>query len=244
MVEAEQQRVTGLGLPACQLSQSPRLEQLRRHRGRLLRCLEQADEHARALSLHHPSHLGQSSQRIGRLVLALIAIVGLPTAPSAKEQILCKHAEKPDVVITLGARRQFGRTLNCISGNFIVDLTPCAPDGSYGLSAGTGSAPLVAIVDLWQDYMTHLGGVTSNFTNDHKIYFSGGFNSPLSNTTINQNRASNGLPPIPDENKIPEGQGYGELWSFTLSRLTGNAVLRVKDKVDFTYDCKKTKAIL
>jgi len=59
---------TSLGLPAGQLPQPPCLEQLRRHRGCLLRCLEQADEHARASRFHHASNLGQSSQWIGRLV--------------------------------------------------------------------------------------------------------------------------------------------------------------------------------
>jgi hypothetical protein len=157
--------------------------------------------------------------------LALVATLALPITTSAREQILCTHPGKPDVVITLGATRQFGRTLNCISGDFIADLTPCAPDGAYGLSAGTGSAPLVAVVNRWQDYMTHLGGVTSNFINDHEIYFSAGFNSPLSNTTINQNRAAVGLPPIAGGDKIPDTGGYKEHWSFSLSRLTGKAEL-------------------
>jgi hypothetical protein len=177
--------------------------------------------------------------------LALIATLALPIATSAKEQILCNHTGKPDVVITLGATRQFGRTLNCISGDLIADLTPCAPDGAYGLSAGTGSAPLVAVVNRWQDYVTHIGGVTSNFTNDHEIYFSAGFNSgPPSNTTINQNRAALGLPPIAGGDKIPDIQGYKELWSFSLSRLTGNAELKQENKAVISYTCRKTKAVL
>ena len=179
-----------------------------------------------------------------QVVAAFIAMVVLPTALSAKEQILCNHAGKPDVVITLGAREQYGRMLNCISGNFTVDLTPCAPDGGYGLSAGTGSAPLVAIVDRWQDYMSHIGGVASNFTNDHTIYFSGGFNFPASDATINQNRANVGLPPIPGGDKIPDGQGYREAWSFTLSRLTGKAELKEKGKSVLKYNCKEANAIL
>jgi hypothetical protein len=85
----------------------------------------------------------------------LIAILYLPVMATAKEQILCEIAGKPNVVITLGAKRQFGRILNCISGDFIVDLTPCAPNQGFGLSAGTGSAALVAVVNRWQDYATH-----------------------------------------------------------------------------------------
>src|ERR1700693_193284 len=95
--------------------------------------------------------------------LALIAILAPPVTATANEQILCENAGKPNVVITLGAKRQFGRILNCISGDFITDLTPCAPNQGFGLSAGTGSAALVAVVNRWQDYATHLGGVTGNF---------------------------------------------------------------------------------
>jgi hypothetical protein len=174
----------------------------------------------------------------------LIAILSLPVMATAKEQILCEIAGKPNVVITLGAKRQFGRMLNCISGDFIVDLTPCAPNQGFGLSAGTGSAALVAVVNRWQDYATHLGGVTGNFVNDHEIYFSGGFNSPRSDTTINQNRASIGMPPIPGGDKVPDGQGYRELWSFSLSRLTGKAELKQKDKSDIEFSCRAAKAIL
>jgi hypothetical protein len=38
--------------------------------------------------------------------------------------------------------------------------------------------------------------VASNFTNDHEIYFSAGFNFPSSNKTINEYRAETGSPPI------------------------------------------------
>jgi hypothetical protein len=176
--------------------------------------------------------------------LALFAILALPVTATAKEQILCENAGKPNVVITLGAKRQFGRILNCISGDFIADLTPCAPDQGFGLSAGTGNAALVAVVDRWQDYATHLGGVTGNFVKGHEIYFSGGFNSPKSDTTINQNRASVGMPPIPGGDKIPDDEGYQELWSFSLSRLTGKAELKQKDKSNIAFSCRAAKAIL
>ena len=176
--------------------------------------------------------------------LTLIAILALPDMATAKEQILCESAGNPNVVITLGAKRQFGRLLNCISGDFIADLTPCAPDQGFGLSAPTGSAALVAIVDRWQDYATHLGGVAGNFVNGQKIYFSGGFNSPQSDTTINQNRASVGMPPIPGGDKVPDGGGYQELWSFSLSRLTGKAELQKKDKSNIGFICRAAKAIL
>jgi hypothetical protein len=176
---------------------------------------------------------------------AAAASVTIPITASAKEQILCRHPGKHEVVITLGATRQFGRVLNCIDGDFIVNLTPCAPDGAYGLSAGTGSVPLVAIVDRWQDYATHDGGVASNFTSGHEIYFSGGFNVPPFNKTINEYRAEVGSPPIDGGDKVPDiQQGYKESWSFSLSRLTGEAELKQENTPAITYSCRKAKAIL
>lgn len=38
------------------------------HRGSLLQRLEHADEHAKALGLHHPSNLGQKRQPTWRLI--------------------------------------------------------------------------------------------------------------------------------------------------------------------------------
>ena len=134
--------------------------------------------------------------------------------------------------------------MNCISGDFIVELTPCAPNSEFGLSAPTGGATLVGTVERWQDYTTHFGGVSGNSIDDHGMFFSGGFNSPSSDNMINQNRASVGLPPLPDGNKIPEGQGYEQLWSFSINRLTGKAILKEKSKADTVYTCKKAKAIL
>jgi hypothetical protein len=37
---------------------------------------------------------------------------------------------------------KFSASLNCISGSFISDMTPCAPDGGFGLSYPTGDASL------------------------------------------------------------------------------------------------------
>jgi hypothetical protein len=178
------------------------------------------------------------------IIFAFVAAAVLPSTLSAKEQILCTHAGAHDVIVTLGASRQFGRTLDCIAGDFIADMTPCAPSGGYGMSAGTGSAPLIGIVDRWQDYLSHVGGVTGTFTNDRQIYFSGGFNAPVSNRTINQNRESVGLPPVPGGDRVPQGQGYQELWTFSVNRLTGNAILKRKDTPPFDYTCRKAKAIL
>jgi hypothetical protein len=100
------------------------------------------------------------------------------------------------------------------------------------------------VVDRWQDYVDHLGGVTGHFTNDHQIYFSGGFNSPISSLTINQNRAQVGLPPIPNGGRLPEGQGYKEKWSFSVNRLTGKAEFKDTKGTQASYQCARRKAIL
>ena len=134
------------------------------------------------------------------MLVALLALSTATPAP-AKEIILCQRPGSPDTVITLEASTQFNRTLDCIAGNFVADMTPCAPNGAYGLSAPTGSAALVGVVDRWQDYADHSGGVVSHFANADTIYFAGGFNWP-----------NNG--------------GLTEKWSFTVNRLTGQAELK------------------
>ena len=35
---------------------------------------------------------------------------------------------KPEIIMTLNAERKLGRVVSCISGDFIADMTPCAPN--------------------------------------------------------------------------------------------------------------------
>jgi|SRR5882724_2229385 len=134
----------------------------------------------------------------------LAALLALSTAmpASAKVLVLCQRPGSPDTVITLEASTQFNRTLDCIAGNFVADMTPCAPNGGYGLSAPTGSANLVGVVDRWQDYSDHSGGVVSHFASADTIYFSGGINRP-------------------------DNGGLTDKWSFRVNRLTGHAELKL-----------------
>lgn len=133
--------------------------------------------------------------------LAAVLMVATATPTCAKETILCQSTGSPDTKITLEESRQFNRTLDCIDGNFVADMTPCAPNGAYGLSAPTGSAELVGVVDRRQDYADHSGGVVSHFANADTIYFAGGFN-------------------------WPGDGGLTDKWSFTVNRLTGQAELK------------------
>jgi hypothetical protein len=148
----------------------------------------------------------------------------------AQNTILCKSNEpdsqivvtlgstktfssKTEVVVTLNSFKKFGRIFNCIDGEFVFNLSGCAPDGAFGLHRSTGKADLTRVVDRWQDYSDYIGTITSNGISDNVIYFSGASNSPI--------------------------DGYIESWSYSISRVTGNAQLKTKDKVLATYQCAK-----
>jgi len=150
-------------------------------------------------------------------IATIIAALCVTTVVEAKDIIRCVSRNASDVVLTLNAQRMLKRKVNCISGEFVVDMTPCAPDGAFGLSSPTGSASLVKIVDRWQDYGDHFGAVTSHYITEKEISFSGGFMS--------------------------SGDGYTDHWSFTANRLTGVAKLKVEKgqpgEGEFTYTCSK-----
>jgi hypothetical protein len=146
---------------------------------------------------------------------ALVVASGVAATASPKEMILCRHQGSGDVVITIDDRQFANRTLDCISANFISDMTPCAPVGGFGLSAPTGSAALVGIVDRWQDYGDHLGGVTSHSMDSHQIAFNGGFMGSQS--------------------------GLKLLWAFSISRLTGIGELKQPKQETVLYTCASAK---
>ena len=128
---------------------------------------------------------------------------------------MCKAEGKREVVITLRDGTAFGHTLDCIHGDFIVDMTPCPPDGGFSMSAPTGSAEIVGIAMRWQDYTNHLGGVVGHSMNRESVYFDGGFMSLDS--------------------------GLHRLWHFEVSRLTGIGKLVVVSKPEVNFDCASVK---
>ena len=148
-----------------------------------------------------------------RMVAAIVFAISSSSAFSV-EQILCTPtAGGSDVVVALDSFKKFKRTFNCVSGPFVVDLSGCAPSGAYGLHSPTGSASLIGVVDRWQDYMSHLGGITSSSVTDHDIAFTGGFVGP--------------------------NRGYRASWGFSVSRLTGVGRLEEEGGAVSTYSCKK-----
>ncbi len=152
----------------------------------------------------------------------LILFLSLCSTPASSESIIrCISANKKDIIdIVLGEERRFGRVLNCIHGEFIFDMTPCAPANGYGLSYPTGSPALRKVVDRWQDYGDHLGGVVSNFISSTNITFEGGWMNPE--------------------------DGYKDMWKFNIDRLSGNALLAIiedKKNSQKQYKCLKTKKV-
>lgn len=142
----------------------------------------------------------------------MMSIVGASMCQSAFAEtfIRCTSADKDVVTITLDSVHKFSSSLNCIAGKFVIDLTPCAPNGGFGLSSRTGIVSLVGVAKRWQDYGSHLGGVTGNRIDDSTIWFNGGFMVP--------------------------NRGFHQGWSFSVDRLTGDAVLKT-----FNDDLLRTK---
>ena len=146
-----------------------------------------------------------------RLALALTVLV-LGVGPGwAVETIKCSAEAGKPVTITLKAERFAGRLMSCIAGNFVSNLTPCAPTKAFSLSAPTGSASIVGVVNRWQDYAGHNGGVVGFFKTHTTISFTGGFNTP-------------------------DG-GLKDDWSFSLDREAKTALLTRKGDTPVRYRC-------
>ena len=108
---------------------------------------------------------------------AYLAATGMALAAPAEKpmHLLCKGDGIDNVYVHLNSKKQFGHVLSCVSGPFIADMMPCAPNGGYGLSSPTGSADLVGVVMRSQDYQRHLGGVTAFTRQGDDVTFTGGF---------------------------------------------------------------------
>lgn len=108
--------------------------------------------------------------------IAYLAAAGMALGATAEKpmHLLCKGDGSDNIYVHLNSQKQFGHILSCVSGSFITDMTACAPDGGYGLSAPTGSAALVGVVMRPRDYQRHLGGVTGFTQQGDDVTFTGG----------------------------------------------------------------------
>lgn len=146
-----------------------------------------------------------------RLTLCALACLWAVQAQAAA--IVCKAADGQSATVSLSDRKMCGQSLSCVEGTFATDMTACAPDGKYSLSAPTGSAPIVRIVDRWQDFADHTGGVLS-FNKTRTAYiFLGGFMSP--------------------------DRGLTHEWTFNVQRLQGTAELTQTGKPAVHFTCAK-----
>lgn len=148
---------------------------------------------------------------------SLLLLTALSGAATAGPIIDCQSPDADPIRLRLDADTFEGQSLSCIDAPFIADMTPCAPNGGWGLSAPTGTAALVGVVDRWQEYSDHLGGVIGFWATDTRIHFSGGFNSP--------------------------GQAMGDPWDFDIDRITGGASLTLSDKAAVAYTCGKVEPL-
>lgn len=145
-----------------------------------------------------------------RLALAALSLMAV-VLPARAEQIRCTASGESPVTISLKSQRYVGRDLSCISGTFVAGLMPCAPTKAFSLSAPTGPAAIVGVVDRWQDYARHDGGVVGYFKSHTTIAFTGGFNRP--------------------------GSGYRDDWSFTVDRHTRVGTLIRKGGPKAAFSC-------
>ncbi len=148
-----------------------------------------------------------------RLALALAPLVVAAGPAVAATVVHCTAPGQSPVTIALDSQRTMGRMLSCISGDFIEDMTPCAPSGAWSLSAPTGTAAIVGFANRWQEYQQHHGGVIGFNESAEKLRFEGFFREP------------------PDTDTDP--------WSFSVDRLSGKAFLTQPAKPDVQFTCSK-----
>lgn len=96
------------------------------------------------------------------MTLALIALaVCTPVAAQENARppvlLLCQSDRDEDFSIELFRPTEWG-AMHCVSGLLIADMTPCGPDGGWGLSAGTGLAPITEVTSNWQVAGAHYAG--------------------------------------------------------------------------------------
>jgi hypothetical protein len=100
-------------------------------------------------------------------------------AQSGPSVIICTNDIGNEVLVETWKDSRFSEPLHCIHGNFVYDLTPCAPQGGWGLSSGFGRAGLSEVTQNWQTASNWPNGKVSAMVGALKITFKGGFGEGL-----------------------------------------------------------------
>ncbi|MCE6959348.1 hypothetical protein LAZ40_09820 [Cereibacter sphaeroides] len=184
---------------------------------RLIQLAPCTDDHHSAALLDNLC-LADSCEEV-HMRVATVALIAafLPAAAGATDLIDCTRKGHNPIRIKIDSMRFEGHRLSCINGDFVADMTPCAPNGWWSLSSPTGDAGIYKVVNRWQDYGDHMGGVVHHWATDTGIHFDGGFMGY---------------------------EGLKDSWSFTIDRITAKGRLSLEGKSAATYDCKRVKTQL
>jgi hypothetical protein len=144
--------------------------------------------------------------------IALLALCGVPSLVHAQSIIICTAPSIGEVRVMLNSYEDFGHSLSCVDGSFIVDMAACAPAWGLGVTAGSGMSVLVAATT---DRRVALG-VYGNPILEHRLYgdelwFEGNY------------RDFDGKPDFS--------------WRLVLDRVTGRATLDRKSHQQVTLPC-------
>lgn len=119
-------------------------------------CLNERAVHANAAQLVR-------SQAAILFTTALCCSPALAKPPEQLSalQLVCTSIDNPGDTVSFHIwwSEEFSVQLLCIDAGFIVDLTPCAPNGGYAASATMGIVPIVDIRYL-PDFVRNIGNPT------------------------------------------------------------------------------------
>ncbi len=147
-------------------------------------------------------------------VLAVLPFCSNAQGAGTEGVILCQGKEDSRLIVELWKPSTFGEPVHCIRADFIDDMTPCAPNGGWGLSEDTPSAELVAITSDWRTAHKHTAGKVTAIAGPRGIRFN-----------------------------AQRGEGVGNNlsyeWKFSLQRLTGAALWYNGDGQKSAYTCEE-----
>jgi hypothetical protein len=172
---------------------------------------------APVLSPKHQQVIIRIRRRSKAIVAGISAVIVLSAVNSAfgSDAIKCVRPGSGDIYISVNSRSAFGRQLSCIHGEFVSDLTPCAPANGFSLSAPTGTGRIVQVFDKWPELANQLGGVTQfESTNDSYTF--------------------TGHQPVPTKLSIVSRR---MVWAFHVSRLSGHGMLLLYGAPELAYEC-------